>query len=86
MLIVAAGGLPVNIVMYFVLHGGSSHSHGLGHEHGHEHEHEHGHSHGHSHEKKKLCEEICEDSECLQSSITHCHKDVEANHKHHVVK
>lgn len=29
MLIVAAAGLPVNIVMYFVLHSGSSHSHGL---------------------------------------------------------
>ena len=29
MLIVAGAGLPVNIVMYFVLHGGGSHSHGL---------------------------------------------------------
>lgn len=29
MLIVAAAGLPVNIVMYFVLHSGGSHSHGL---------------------------------------------------------
>ena len=29
MLIVAGGGLPVNIVMYFILHSGGSHSHGL---------------------------------------------------------
>ena len=29
MLIVAACGLPVNILMYFVLHSGGSHSHGL---------------------------------------------------------
>lgn len=29
MLIVAAAGLPVNIIMYFVLHSGGSHSHGL---------------------------------------------------------
>lgn len=29
MLIVAGGGLGVNIVMYFVLHGGGEHSHGL---------------------------------------------------------
>ncbi len=29
MLIVACVGLPINIVMYFVLHAGSSHSHGL---------------------------------------------------------
>ena len=29
MLIVAAAGLPVNIVMYFVLHSGGAHSHGL---------------------------------------------------------
>lgn len=29
MLIVAAVGLPINIVMYFVLHGSGSHSHGL---------------------------------------------------------
>jgi Co/Zn/Cd efflux system component len=29
MLIVAAIGLPINIVMYFILHGGGSHSHGL---------------------------------------------------------
>lgn len=46
MLIVAGGGLGVNILMYFVLHGGSSHSHGLmsegcSHEHG-----EEGHDHG----------------------------------------
>ena len=29
MLIVAAAGLPVTIVMYFILHSGGSHSHGL---------------------------------------------------------
>jgi Co/Zn/Cd efflux system component len=29
MLIVATLGLPVNIIMYFVLHTGGSHSHGL---------------------------------------------------------
>ena len=29
MLIVAGVGLPVNIIMYFILHSGSSHSHGL---------------------------------------------------------
>ena len=29
MLIVAAAGLPINIIMYFVLHSGGSHSHGL---------------------------------------------------------
>lgn len=29
MLIVAGAGLPINIVMYFVLHAGGEHSHGL---------------------------------------------------------
>jgi Co/Zn/Cd efflux system component len=29
MLIVACVGLPINIVMYFVLHAGGQHSHGL---------------------------------------------------------
>jgi cation diffusion facilitator family transporter len=29
MLIVATVGLPINIVMYFILHSGSDHSHGL---------------------------------------------------------
>lgn len=29
MLIVAAGGLPINIIMYFILHSGEGHSHGL---------------------------------------------------------
>ena len=66
MLIVAAGGLAVNIVMYFVLHTGSGgHSHfgkkceGHGEEghshshHGHEHEHKHLHTHAHSHSLKE---------------------------------
>jgi Co/Zn/Cd efflux system component len=29
MLIIATAGLPINIIMYFVLHSGSNHSHGL---------------------------------------------------------
>ena len=64
MLIVAGCGLPVNILMYFVLHSGS-HSHGLMSEeckgHGsqsndsnndddeHNHENNHGHNHEHNH-------------------------------------
>jgi Co/Zn/Cd efflux system component len=43
MLYIAIGGLGVNIVMFFILHSGSGHSHGLGskcsHDHGNEHQH-----------------------------------------------
>lgn len=62
MLIAAGAGFLVNVLMYKILHGGASHSHGLlsepcdghdhAHGHGHDHAHGHDHGHGHSHEHK----------------------------------
>ncbi|XP_022058869.1 zinc transporter 4 [Acanthochromis polyacanthus] len=52
MIITAAVGVAVNIIMGFLLNQsghGHSHFHGHGHSHGHGHGHSHGHGHGHSH-------------------------------------
>ena len=58
MAMTAGFGVVVNIVLFKVLHGGATHSHGLmhdscaGHGHGHDHSHSHGDHHHHSHEHK----------------------------------
>jgi Co/Zn/Cd efflux system component len=53
MLITAGGGLIVNIGMYFILHSGGSHSHGLGQKCEHDHAEGDGHDHGtHGHDHK----------------------------------
>ncbi len=43
MLITAGGGLLINIILYKILHGGASHSHGLLNDHDCDHDHDHGH-------------------------------------------
>lgn len=46
MLITAIAGMLINVILYKILHGGASHSHGL--MSGHDHDHDHSHSHSSS--------------------------------------
>jgi hypothetical protein len=79
MLIVACAGLVINIVMYFILHGGSSHSHGLMSD---SCDHDHNDKHDHDNKRKNsgdttndFCADICDDEICLKViNYNHCHK------------
>ena len=68
MLIVAGGGLAVNIVMYFILHAGG-HSHGLMSE-------PCSHDHGKEGDIYRCCsDDVCDNEECLKmwDYSEHCH-------------
>jgi zinc transporter 2 len=84
MLITAIAGLLINIILYKILHGGASHSHGLMAD-----EHDHSHSHGSSEiEGSQVCSDECNDENCNRTvKETHCHRGNDKSvHRHGKIK